>query len=128
MKITRSAAVVLLTVGLTVGDTTQAQASVPSEYQAALAQARDYVRLLDISKGHLYDQLHSRYGGHFAPKAAHYGADHVKANWNKEALGAAKAYRKLLHLSIEAIRTQLTSQIDQFTAKQADYAVAHLPK
>ena len=126
MKITRLAAAAVLAGSLALGTALPAQAAT-GEQRAALAQATSYVRILDISKAALYDQLHSRYGGQFSKKAAHYGANHVKANWNREALAAARSYRRILHLSRAALREQLVSEYGgQFTGSQADYALKHL--
>ncbi|RIX27860.1 hypothetical protein D1781_10020 [Amnibacterium setariae] len=121
------AAATLLTLGLVVGAAAPAEAAVPRSYRNALAQAKSYVRVLDISKAGLYDQLHSRYGGRFSAKAARYGANHVKANWNREALGAAKSYVRVLDISKAGLHDQLVSKHgSQFTEKQAKYALRHV--
>lgn len=116
-----------LSLSLLFGAAAPAEASVPRAYSNALAQAKSYVRIMDFSKKGLYDQLHSPYGGKFSAKAAHYGADHVKANWNKEALGAAKAYDKIFHMSDTALYDQLVSPYGgKFTSSQAHWAINHL--
>ena len=76
----------------------------------------------------IYDQLTSEYGEKFKPKAAQYAIDHVKADWNKNALEKAKSYQKDQDMSPDAIRDQLTSNAgEKFTQEPADYAVSHLP-
>ena len=74
------AAAAALSAALLVGAAAPAEADVPRSYKNALAQAKSYVRVLDISKKGLYDQLHSSFGGRFSVKASHYGADHVHAD------------------------------------------------
>lgn len=46
----------------------------------------------------------------------------VDADWNEEALEAAKSYENTMSMSGQAIYDQLTSQFDQFTPEQAQYA------
>jgi hypothetical protein len=121
------AAAAALSITLVIGATTPADASVPRSYRNALAQATSYVRVLDISKAGLYDQLHSRFGGKFSAGAAHYGADHVHANWSREALGAAQSYVRVLDISKAGLLKQLTSTFGgKFTKTQAGYALAHV--
>ena len=82
---------------------------------------------MHMSKQGIYDQLTSDAGEKFKPEAAQYAVDHLKANWNKNALEKAKSYQKEQDMSPEAIRDQLTSSAgEKFTQEQADYAVNHL--
>ena len=100
---------------------------VPADYTSALRQAKNYSKMMHMSKQGIYDQLTSDYGGQFSDEAAQYAVDHVQADWNANALAAAKNYQKTMAMSPEAIRDQLTSPNgDQFTQDEADYAVAHL--
>ena len=81
-----------------------------------------------MSKKGIYDQLTSEYGEKFSKEAAQYAIDHLKADYNKNALETAKSYQKDQHMSKEEIRDQLTSEYgEQFTADEANYAVSHLP-
>jgi hypothetical protein len=53
--------------------------------------------------------------------------DNVDADWNEEALEAAKSYRDTLSMSDDAIRDQLVSEYGgQFTQEEADYALENL--
>ena len=67
---------------------------------------------MHMSKQGIYDQLTSDYGGQFSDEAAQYAVDHVQADWNANALVAAKNYQKTMAMSQEAIRDQLTSPND----------------
>lgn len=62
---------------------------VSSEDKAALASAEDYANEQNMSKAALYDQLVSKAGENFPQEAAQYAIDHVKADWNKNALESA---------------------------------------
>ena len=80
-----------------------------------------------MSKKNLYKQLTSKYGEGFSKKAATYAVNHVKANWNKNALYKAKEYRKTLKMSKNNIYKQLISSYGEgFTKSQAKYAIKHL--
>ncbi|MDK9655704.1 Ltp family lipoprotein, partial [Propionibacterium freudenreichii] len=75
----------------------------------------------------VYDQLVSEYGEQFSAPAAQYAIDNVKADWNANALAAAKSYQSTLNMSPAAIHDQLTSSYGgKFTQAEADYALAHL--
>ncbi len=122
--------IVTLTVTKSAGDSTRAapaQPSVPIEYKNALSKATSYANLMHMSKQGVYDQLTSQYGEQFAPEAAQYAVDNVKADWNANALAKAKDYETQMAMSPAAIHDQLTSQYgEKFTAAEADYAIAHL--
>lgn len=103
------------------------EASVPAEYNSALAQAETYSDTMHMSQKGIYDQLTSDYGGQFSAAAAQYAIDNVEADWNANALSQAKTYQDTMHLSPKAIHDQLTSQYGgKFTTSQADYAVKYL--
>ena len=59
-------------------------------------------------------------------EAAQYAIDNLEADYNANALAKAKTYSDSMHMSSDAIRTQLTSDAEGFTEAEADYAVAHL--
>ena len=83
--------------------------------------------MMHMSKQGIFDQLTSEYGEKFSPEAAQYAVDNLQADYNANALAAAKNYQKTMSMSPEAIRDQLTSEYgDKFTQDEADYAVAHL--
>lgn len=99
---------------------------VPREHRKALKTAETYATQLHMSKRGIYDQLVSQ-AENFSPDAAQYAIDNVQADWNANALAKAKEYERLMNMSDEAIRNQLTSEYgEQFTAEEADYAVSHL--
>ena len=99
---------------------------VPREHRKALKTAESYATQLHMSKRGIYDQLVSE-AENFSPDAAQYAVDNVQADWNANALAKAKEYERVMNMSDEAIRDQLTSEYgEQFTAEEADYAVAHL--
>lgn len=101
--------------------------AVPTEYKNALYKAKEYNRLMYMSKRNLYNQLTSKYGEGFSKKAATYAVNHVNANWNKNALRKAKDYRRLMKMSKKNIYRQLVSKYGEgFTKSQAKYAINHL--
>lgn len=82
---------------------------------------------MHMSRAGIYDQLTSDYGEQFAPEAAQYAIDNLKADYNANALEKAKSYQDNMAMSPEAIRDQLTSDAgEKFTPEEADYAVQHL--
>jgi hypothetical protein len=100
---------------------------VPAEYKNALAKAKSYSELMNMSKAGIYDQLVSEYGEKFSPEAAQYAIDNVQADWNANALAKAKSYQETMQMSPEAIRDQLTSEYgEKFTPEEADYAIQNL--
>lgn len=83
--------------------------------------------MMHMSKQGIYDQLTSEYGEKFSAEAAQYAIDHLKADYNQNALAKAKDYQSQMNMSPEAIRSQLTSSSgEKFTQSEADYAVNHL--
>ena len=58
--------------------------------------------------------------------AAQYAVDTVDADWQANAVRKAKAYARD-GMTGEVLRDQLVSEYgEQFTAEEADYALAHL--
>lgn len=101
--------------------------SVPSEFKSALRKAKDYDKLMHMSKDALYDQLVSEYGEKFSEDAAQYAIDNLDADWNENALAKAEEYSKTMHMSKAGIYDQLTSDYgEKFTPEQAQYAVDNL--
>lgn len=83
---------------------------------------------MHMSKQAIYDQLTSEYGEKFDASDAQFAVDHLKADYNKNALEKAKSYQKDQNMSPDAIHEQLTSDAgEKFTPEQADYAINHLP-
>lgn len=98
-----------------------------SEDKTALKKAKIYAKDMNMSKAGIYEQITSKSGDNMSTTEAQYAIDHVKANWNKNALATAKNYRKM-SLSKQEIYEQLTSKDgDQFTSDEANYATEHLP-
>ena len=80
-----------------------------------------------MSKKGIYKQLTSEYGEQFPADAAQYAIDHVKADWNANALEKAKTYQSKMHMSKKAVYDQLVSEYgEQFEPAEAQYAVDHL--
>lgn len=102
-------------------------ADVPADYNSALRNAEMYVDTLPFSYQGLYDQLTSEYGGQFTPEAAQYAMDNVEADWNQEAVEAAKGYQETMAMSPAAIYDQLVSEFGgKFTAEEAQFGVDNL--
>lgn len=100
---------------------------VPVEYKNALAKAKSYSELMQMSKAGIYDQLVSEYGEQFSPEAAQYAIDNLQADWNANALAKAKSYQETMQMSPAAIYDQLISEYgEKFTPEEADYAIQHL--
>lgn len=100
---------------------------VSKEYQNALAKAKSYSSMMNMSKQGIYDQLVSEYGENFPPDAAQYAIDHLEADYKANALAKAKTYYEEMSMSKAAVRDQLISEYgEQFTEEEADYAIEHL--
>ncbi|MFD1417962.1 Ltp family lipoprotein [Companilactobacillus keshanensis] len=92
----------------------------------ALKRAKIYAKDMNMSKIGIYDQLTAKAGDGLSTSVAQYAIDHVKANWNTNALATAETYRKM-SMSKREIYEQLTSKDgDQFTSDEANYATEHL--
>lgn len=97
------------------------------EQNAALNNAKDYAELMHMSKLGIYEQLTSEYGEKFKPEDAQYAIDHLKFDYNKNALMKAKEYAKDTNMSKRAIYDQLVSQNgEKFTESESKYAIDHL--
>lgn len=99
-------------------------ATASEEFANALKSAQEYNRTEPISYEELYERLTSERLDKFSPEAARYAVDNVEADWNANALESAKKYKSFM--SPAEIYDQLTSTAEQFTAAEADYAIAHL--
>jgi hypothetical protein len=93
--------------------------------QQALDSAQSYLSLNSgFSRQGLIDQLDSPYGGKFSVADATYAADHSGADWDAQAVLAAKGY---MNLGSGFSRSGLIDQLDspyggKFTYAQATYA------
>jgi Host cell surface-exposed lipoprotein len=95
-----------------------------AQYQARAA-AQGYLALnTGFSRQGLINQLTSNYGGQFSVADATWGVDHSGADWDAQAVLAAKGYLNLgTGFSRDGLIQQLTAPIaDAFTYDQAVYA------
>jgi hypothetical protein len=96
----------------------------PDDKDGALADAKIQSDMLYSSKQGIHDTL--VFEG-YSEETATYAADHVDADWNRNALEKAKLYEESGGMSNDDIHEQLTSEYgEQFTDEQADYAIKHL--
>ncbi len=94
----------------------------------ALAAAKGYLTSgMGFSQASLTAQLTSSAGNGFAQADARWAVDNAGADWNAQALKAAKGYLTSgMGFSQASLTAQLTSSAgNQFTAPQAEYAVAN---
>jgi hypothetical protein len=94
----------------------------------ALAAAKGYLATgIGFSQASLIAQLTSSYGNQFTQGDAQWAVDNSGADWNEQALKAAKGYLTTgLGFSQASLTAQLTSSSgNQFTQEQAEYAVAN---
>lgn len=94
----------------------------------ALAAAKGYLTTgIGFSKASLIAQLTSSYGNQFTQADAQWAVDNSGADWNEQALKAAKGYLTTgLGFSQASLTAQLTSSSgNQFTQEEAEYAVAN---
>ncbi|PZE72920.1 hypothetical protein DEJ27_00210 [Curtobacterium sp. MCPF17_018] len=93
----------------------------------AAAAAKSYLDSgMGFSAASLLQQLTSSAGNGFAQADAQWAIDHSGADWNAQALAAAKGYLDSgMGFSEASLNGQLTSSAgNQFTPEQAQYAVA----
>ncbi|QDZ15099.1 Ltp family lipoprotein [Humibacter ginsenosidimutans] len=95
----------------------------------AVAAAKNY--LSDgqgFSQAGLLQQLTSSSGNKFVPSQAQYGIDHSGADWNAQAVMAAKNYMATgMGYSRDSLIQQMTSTYgSQFTEAQAEYAASQV--
>ncbi|CDR26485.1 Ltp family lipoprotein [Staphylococcus schweitzeri] len=101
------------------------QTSATRDQRAALNSAESYSKHMHLSKKGIYRQLTSEYGEKFSPEDAQYAIDHLKADYNTNALENAKN----MDMSTNQIYDQLISEYgEQFTPSEAKYAIDHLDK
>ena len=76
-----------------------------------------------FSRQGLIHQLSSQYGNGFSVADATWAVDHSGADWNAQAVMAAKSYMQMGGFSRSSLINQLTSPYgNQFTYAQAAYA------
>jgi hypothetical protein len=94
--------------------------------QSAMDEAQSYLDTIGgFSRKALIGQLSSTYGAGFSRADATFAVDHLKIDYNAEALQAAKSYMESIGgFSRAGLISQLTSSFGaQFTLAQATYAV-----
>jgi host cell surface-exposed lipoprotein len=80
-----------------------------------------------FSRAGLIQQLTSKMGEGFKMSDAVFAVNHVKVDWNKEAVESAKSYLDMSSFSRAGLIQQLSSKAgDQFTVAQATYAANHV--
>jgi hypothetical protein len=101
-----------------------APAGPTASQQQALDAAQSYLDLgSGFSRQGLIDQLDSQYGNKFSVADATWAADHSGADWNAQAVMAAKGYMQLGGFSRASLIDQLDSPYGgKFTYAQAVYA------
>jgi host cell surface-exposed lipoprotein len=106
-----------------------AKPAVTASQQQALDSAQSYLGLdSGFSRQGLIDQLDSPYGGKFSVADATWATDHSGADWDAQAVLAAKGY---MNLGTGFSRSGLIDQLDspyggKFTLAQATYAARHV--
>lgn len=104
-----------------------------AEQQNAYESAQSYLESGHFSKRGLIDQLSSEYGDGYKRKDAKFAVRLLEkkkeVSWKKQACGAAKDYLETGSFSKSRLIDQLCSEYgDQFTRKQAQYAVKKVYK
>ncbi|KRM31440.1 hypothetical protein FC83_GL000733 [Agrilactobacillus composti DSM 18527 = JCM 14202] len=101
--------------------------AVPAEYKTALFKAATYSRVLHKSKQGIYDELTAVDGDHYTPQAAQYALANLEADYNANALAAAKYSQTALAMAPEEIRAHLLSaEGEKFTPSEVTYAMQRL--
>lgn len=121
---------VAATIGVSASFVSGATADLPRTTAAqrnAIQQAEQYLSFQAFSKAGLIRQLSSSAGSGYPYAVAVYAVNHIRVNWNTEAVAAAKNYLALQGFSKVGLFRQLSSSAGSgFTAAQANYALAHV--
>lgn len=97
------------------------------EGEKALAKAKDYIKMMHMSKKRLEEQLSSKHGEGFSEAAVQYALENLKVDWKENALKKAKYYKEDMEMSDKEIKEQLISKNGEaFTEEEAEYAIKHL--
>ncbi|HEY3530908.1 MAG TPA: Ltp family lipoprotein [Nocardioides sp.] len=94
----------------------------------AIESAQSYLSMgSGFSRAGLIQQLSSKAGEGFKMADAVFAVNHIKVDWNKQAVMSAKSYLSMGGFSRASLIEQLTSSAgDQFTQAQAIYAANHV--
>ncbi|WP_125711583.1 Ltp family lipoprotein [Companilactobacillus kedongensis] len=106
--------------------TTADDSNPTSNDKDALKRAKIYAKDMNISKTGIYDQLTAKSGDNLSTSVAQYAVDHVKANWNTNALATAETYRNISMSKREIYEQLISKDGDKFTSDEANYATEHL--
>ena len=100
----------------------------PNWDQQAVDSAQSYLTGgQGFSEQGLIQQLTSSSGSGFTLTQAEYAIDHVNADWDAQAVDAAKGYMQMGGFSQESLIQQLTSSAGNgFTQAQAEYAASQV--
>lgn len=110
----------------TVTTTKKATSKKAVQRRNALKMANEYANVNHLSMVDTYTATKAYYSK-YPTAVIKYAINHVKANWNKNALYAAKKYKKIVKMTNKQIYNQLISRHgDRFTKAQAKYAISHL--
>lgn len=90
----------------------------------ALKMANEYANVNHLSMAGTYMATKAYYSK-YPTAVIKYAINHVKANWNKNALYAAKKYKKIVKMTNKQIYNQLING-DRFNETEAKYAISHL--
>lgn len=93
--------------------------------QQVLQSAQNYLSMgKGFSRAGLVQQLSSKAGSGYSRELAVFAVNHIKVNWNAQAVQSAKNYMQMgAGFSRSGLIQQLTSKAgDQFTVAQARYA------
>lgn len=90
----------------------------------ALSMANEYANVNHLSMAGTYMATKAYYSK-YPTAVIKYAINHVKANWSKNALYAAKKYKKIVKMTNKQIYNQLING-DRFNETQAKYAINHL--
>lgn len=97
------------------------------EGEKALAKAKDYIKMMHMSRKRLEEQLSSKHGEGFSEAAVQYAIENLKVDWKENALKKAKYYKEDMEMSDKEIKEQLISKNGEaFTEEEAEYAIKHL--
>lgn len=110
------AVIVVLIAALSV--TSSALASTAGQ-RNALSSAQDYLAYQAFSKSGLVKQLKFE---HFSGSDARYAVNHVRVNWNTQAVKSAKEYLDYQSFSRQGLVKQL--EFEGFTHSQAAYGAS----
>jgi hypothetical protein len=102
----------------------EADPSYTTAQNNAIDSAKSYLSMgTGFSRAGLIGQLSSKAGEGYKRRDAVFAVNHIKVNWNKQAVMSAKLYMEMGSMSRDGLIQQLTSKAgEQYTRAQAQYA------